>query len=135
MAQAIYPNFDSLSMMMSQSKNTNWYNFSFKRDFHLRVFFKVIYFEVVSAEKIKLHTFSGVQHHFKNCSSDICGWRFSLHFLKILGFLRFIFLYFSYLKKKCMEKVYKYYETPSSEDSYRVRVDTASQNNLTKLPL
>ena len=32
-----------------------------------------------------------------------------------------------------MEKVYRYYETPSSEDSYRVRVDTASQNNLTKL--
>ena len=32
-----------------------------------------------------------------------------------------------------MEKIYRYYETPSSEDSYRVRVDTASQNNLTKL--
>ena len=56
------------------------------------VFLKVIFFEGVSVEKIKLHTFSGVQYHFKNCSSDICGWRFSLHFLKILGFLRFIFL-------------------------------------------
>ena len=32
-----------------------------------------------------------------------------------------------------MEKVYRYYEIPSSEDSYRVRVDTVSQNNLTKL--
>ena len=32
-----------------------------------------------------------------------------------------------------MEKVYRYYEIPSSEDSYRVRVDTVSQNNLAKL--
>ena len=32
-----------------------------------------------------------------------------------------------------MEKVSRYYEIPSSEDSYRVRVDTLSQNNLTKL--
>ena len=32
----------------------------------------------------------------------------------------------------CMEKVYKYYEIPSSEDSDRVCVDTVSQNNFTK---
>ena len=32
-----------------------------------------------------------------------------------------------------MEKVYRYYEIPSSEDSYRVHVDTMPQNNLTKL--
>ena len=32
-----------------------------------------------------------------------------------------------------MEKVYRYYKIPSSDDSYRVRVDTVSQNNLTKL--
>ena len=32
-----------------------------------------------------------------------------------------------------MEKVYRYYKIPSSEDSYRVRVDSVSQNNLTKL--
>ena len=32
-----------------------------------------------------------------------------------------------------MEKVYRYHEIPSSEDSYRVHVDTVSQNNLTKL--
>ena len=28
-----------------------------------------------------------------------------------------------------MEKVYKYYEIAASEDSYRVRIDTASLNN------
>ena len=28
-----------------------------------------------------------------------------------------------------MEKVYKYYEIKSSEDSHRVCIDTASQNN------
>ena len=33
----------------------------------------------------------------------------------------------------CMEKVYRYHEIPSSEDSCRVRADTMSQNNLTKL--
>ena len=32
-----------------------------------------------------------------------------------------------------MEKVHRYYEILSSEDSCRVRVDTVSQNNLTKL--
>ena len=32
-----------------------------------------------------------------------------------------------------MEEAQRYYEIPSSEDSYRVRVDTVSQNNLTKL--
>ena len=32
-----------------------------------------------------------------------------------------------------MEKVYRYYEIPSPEDSYRVCVDTVSQDNLTKL--
>ena len=32
-----------------------------------------------------------------------------------------------------MEKVYRYYEIPSSEDTYRVSVDTVSWNNLTKL--
>ena len=32
-----------------------------------------------------------------------------------------------------MKKVYRYYEIPSSEYSYRVRVDTVSQNNLTIL--
>ena len=32
-----------------------------------------------------------------------------------------------------MGKVYRHNETPSSEDSYRVRVDTVSQNNLSKL--
>ena len=31
-----------------------------------------------------------------------------------------------------MEKVCRYCEIPSSEDSYRVRVDAVSQNNLTK---
>ena len=34
-----------------------------------------------------------------------------------------------------MEKVYRYYEIPSFEGSYRVCVDTVSQNNLTKLRL
>ena len=98
-------------------------------------FLKVIFFEGVSVEKIKLHAFSGVQYYFKNCSSGIWGWRFSSHFLKVLGFLRLIFLwtFFLFKKKTCMEKVYRYYEIPSSEDSYRVRVDTVSQNNLTKL--
>ena len=28
-----------------------------------------------------------------------------------------------------MEKVYKYYEIASPEDSYRVRIDTVSLNN------
>ena len=32
-----------------------------------------------------------------------------------------------------MEKVYRYYEILSPVDSHRVRVDTVSQNNLTKL--
>ena len=32
-----------------------------------------------------------------------------------------------------MEKVHRYYVITSSEDSYRVRVDTVSQNSLTKL--
>ena len=32
-----------------------------------------------------------------------------------------------------MENVYRYYEILFSEDPYRLRVDTASQNNLTKL--
>ena len=32
-----------------------------------------------------------------------------------------------------MGKVYRYNEIPSSEDSYKVRVDTVSQNNLSKL--
>ena len=32
-----------------------------------------------------------------------------------------------------MEKVYIYYEIPSSKDSYRVRIDTLPQNNRTKL--
>ena len=32
-----------------------------------------------------------------------------------------------------MENVYRYYQTASSEDSYRVCIDTVSQNNCTKL--
>ena len=31
-----------------------------------------------------------------------------------------------------MEKVYRYYKIPSSDDSYRVRIDTVSQNSRTK---
>ena len=29
-----------------------------------------------------------------------------------------------------MEKIYKYYEIAVSEDSYRMRIDTVSQNNI-----
>ena len=32
-----------------------------------------------------------------------------------------------------MEKVYRYYQIASSQDSYRVCIDTLSQNNRTKL--
>ena len=32
-----------------------------------------------------------------------------------------------------MKKVYKYYEIASSEDSYKVCIDTVSQNTATKL--
>ena len=32
-----------------------------------------------------------------------------------------------------MEKVYRYYQIASSEDSYKVCIDTVSQNNRTKL--
>ena len=46
-------------------KNENWHNFLSRRDFDLRLFLKVTYFESVSVEKIKLHAFSGVQYCFK----------------------------------------------------------------------
>ena len=117
----------------SQYKQTG-ITFGFRSDFDLRVFLKVIFFEGVSVEKVKLHTFSGVQYYFKNCSSAIWGWRFSSHFCKVLGFCgSFSYKHFSYLKKASMDKGQRYYEIPSSEDSYRDRVDTVSQNDLTKL--
>ena len=59
---------------------------------------------------------------------------FLLIFLRFWGFWGlFNYKHFSYLKMTCVEKVYGYHEIPSSQDSYRVRVDTVSQNNLTKL--
>ena len=54
-------------------------------------FLRAIFFEGVSVEKIKLHFFSGVQYHFKNCCLGIWSWRFSSHSLKVLRFLRLIF--------------------------------------------
>ena len=35
--------------------------------------------------------------------------------------------------KTCMEKVNRYYQIAPSVDSYRVCIDTVSQNNPTKL--
>ena len=55
-------------------------------------------------------------------------------FLRFWGFWGSIsYKHFSYSQKTCIEKVYRYYKIPSSEDSHRVSVDTVSQNNLTKL--
>ena len=48
-----------------------------------------------------------------------------MQFFDFLFEAHFVLTFF-YLKKR-------YYEIPSSEDSYKARVDTVSQNNLTKL--
>ena len=55
-------------------------------------------------------------------------------FLRFWGFSGlFTYKHFSYIKKRCMEKVYRYYEILLFEESYRVRINTVSQKNRTKL--